>query len=109
MYVQYSIYTCMEFEWDEQKNRTNITKHGIDFEQAKDVFDDPCVLTRVDDRFEYGEVREVSIGQIPLATQGHTLIVLVIHTERNGITRIISARKATKQERRLYEEGTIFS
>jgi uncharacterized DUF497 family protein len=99
----------MEFEWDEQKNRVNITKHGIDFEQAKAVFDDPHLVTRVDDRFDYGEVREVSIGQMPLVTQGQALIVLVVHTERNGIIRIISARKATKQERRLYEEGKIFS
>lgn len=99
----------MEFEWDEQKNRENITKHGIDFEQAKAVFEDPYLVTRVDDRFEYGEVREVSIGQMPLVTQGRTLIVLVVHIERNGITRIISARKATKQERRLYEQGQIFT
>lgn len=109
MHILYCIYTCMEFEWDEQKNRANITKHGIDFEQAKALFDDPYLVSRVDERFEYGEVREVSIGQMPLVTQGQTLIVLVVHTERNGITRIISARKATKQERRLYEEGKIFS
>ncbi|MDF5723589.1 MAG: BrnT family toxin [Rhizonema sp. PD37] len=63
----------------------------------------------MNNRFYYGEVREVSIGQMPLVTQGQAIIVLVVHTERNGITRIISARKATKQERRLYEERKIFS
>lgn len=99
----------MEFEWDEDKNRVNIAKHGVDFEQAKAVFNDPFLVTRLDDRFEYGEVREVSIGQMPLLTRRQTLIVVVVHTERDGITRLISARKATKQERRLYEEGKIFS
>ncbi|MBR8835411.1 MAG: BrnT family toxin [Stigonema ocellatum SAG 48.90 = DSM 106950] len=99
----------MEFEWDEEKNRVNITKHGIDFELALVVFDDPDLLTRVDDRFDYGEAREVSIGQMPLVTQGQVIMVLVVHTERNGITRIISVRKATKQERRLYEEAKFFS
>jgi len=109
LYILFSIYKVMEFEWDDQKNRANIAKHGIDFEQAKAVFDDPYLVTRIDDRFEYGEVREVSIGQMPLVTQGQALIVVVVHTERDGITRLISARKATKQERRLYEEGKIFS
>ena len=109
LYILYGIYNVMEFEWDENKNRANIAKHGIDFQQAKAVFDDPSLLTRIDDRFEYGEVREVSIGQMPLVTQRQSLIVVVVHTERDGITRLISARKATKQERRLYEEGKIFS
>lgn len=97
----------MEFEWDENKNRANITKHGIDFEQAKAVFDDPDLLTYVDDRFEYGEAREISVGLMPLVTQGQSLVVVVVHIDRDGITRIISARKATKRERRLYEEGKI--
>lgn len=99
----------MEFEWDENKNLANIEKHGIDFRQAQAVFEDPCLLTFEDDRFEYGELREISIGPLPLVTQRKTIIVVVVHTERNGITRIISARKATKQERRVYEqEKTIF-
>ena len=73
------------------------------------MFNDPCLVSLMDDRFEYGEVREVSIGQMPLVTQRQTLIVVVVHTERDGVTRLISARKATKQERRLYEQGKIFS
>ena len=99
----------MEFEWDEDTNRANIAKHGIDFEQALAVFNDPCLVSLMDDRFEYGEVREVSVGQMLLVTQRQTLIVVVVHTERDGVTRLISARKATKQERRLYEQGKIFS
>lgn len=99
----------MEFEWDENKNKANIAKHGIDFEQAKAVFDDPYLVTYLEDRFEYREVREVSIGQMPLVTQGQALIIVVVHTERYDATRLISARKATKQERRLYEEENISS
>jgi hypothetical protein len=98
----------MEFEWDENKNRANIAKHGIGFEQAKAVFDDPYSLTYVDDRFEYGEAREISLGLIPLVVQGQSLVVVVVHTDREGATRIISARKATRKERRLYEESKVF-
>ena len=88
----------MEFEWDENKNRENIKKHGISFEEATAIFERP-IWTRVDDRHDYGEVREVSIGDI-----GNFVIVVVAHTERNNKTRIISARKATPKERRRYYE-----
>ncbi len=53
----------MEFEWDENKNRENIKKHGISFEEATAIFERP-VWARIDDRHDYGEVREVSIGDI---------------------------------------------
>lgn len=99
----------MEFEWDKNKNRINIEKHGIDFEQAKIVFEDPYLLNYEDDRFEYGEAREISIGQMPLVTQNKIILVVIVHTQRNGITRIISARKATRKERLLYEQEKIFS
>lgn len=99
----------MEFEWDENKNRANVEKHGIDFRQAQVVFEDRYLLTFEDQRFEYGELRETSIGRMPLVSKGETIVVVVIHTERNDITRLISARKATKQERRVYEQQkTIF-
>ena len=49
----------MRFEWDENKNRSNISKHGIDFEQAKKIFEDPNLLTYEDARFSYGEIREI--------------------------------------------------
>jgi uncharacterized DUF497 family protein len=88
----------MEFEWDEDKNRENINKHGISFEEAAAIFDRP-ILTRIDDRHDYGEFREVSIGDI-----GNFVIVVVAHTERNDKTRIISTRKATPRERRRYYE-----
>jgi len=88
----------MEFEWDENKNQENIKKHGISFEEATAIFDRPF-WTRIDNRPDYGEVREVSLGDI-----GNFVIVVVAHTERNNRTRIISTRKATPKERRRYYE-----
>lgn len=86
------------FEWDENKNRQNLKKHKISFEEAVEIFNG-IVFTKMDERYDYGEVREISIGAI----QG-VVIVTVAHTERNGKTRIISARKATPKERKDYYE-----
>ena len=86
----------MQFEWDENKNAQNLKKHGISFEEAQEIFDG-IVFTAIDERFDYGEIREISIGAI----QG-LVIVTVVHTERNQLIRIISARKATRQERETY-------
>lgn len=90
----------MKFEWDENKNQTNIKKHGISFEQAQTVFNSE-ILTRIDDRYDYGEIREISLGQI-----GGEVIVAVVHTKRNDNIRIISARKTNKKERKVYNEYT---
>ncbi len=68
------------------------------------MFEDSYVLTFEDNQFENGEVREVSIGQIPLVTQRTTIIVVVVHTGRDEINRLISALKAPKQERKMYEQ-----
>lgn len=89
----------MLFEWDEDKNQRNIAKHGVRFEDACRIFDG-FTLGTLDERFDYGEVRKVSIGQI----QG-IAIVVVVHTDRDGITRIISARPAVKSEKKLYEQA----
>ncbi len=97
----------MEFEWDEDKNQSNITKHGIDFQQAKRVFKDPNILTYEDTRFNYKEIREISVGQLILMTQQKIIIVVIIHTDRDGKVRLISARKASKRERKLYEQQSI--
>lgn len=91
------------YEWDEKKNQSNILKHGISFDEAKDIFKDPGLLTFVDNRFDYGEIRYVSIGKLDLPTQP-LLIALVVYTNRKSKTRIISARKANKKERNLYEQ-----
>ncbi len=88
----------MEFEWDDRKNAQNLIEHGISFEEAQTIFDG-IIFNWIDDRVDYGEIREISIGAI----QG-VVIIIVTHTERNGITRIISARKTTRKERDEYYE-----
>lgn len=87
----------MEFEWDEIKRLANLSKHGIDFIDVPIVFDGD-IVTVEDERFNYGEQRFVTIGLL----QGR--VVVIVHTEREECTRIISARKATKDEQRIYFE-----
>ena len=87
----------MECEWDEAKRVANLRKHGIDFADVPTVFDGD-MLTVEEDRYSYGEQRFVTFGLL----QGRVLAV--VHTEREGYTRIISARKATKYEQRIYFE-----
>nr|WP_294516224.1 BrnT family toxin [uncultured Rhodopila sp.] len=87
------------FEWDDGKNARNVAKHGISFALAKRIFEGP-VLTAVDDRADYGELREVSIGMVDGAA-----VLTVVHTDRQGTVRIISARAASRSERRRYEEA----
>jgi uncharacterized DUF497 family protein len=93
----------MNFDWDNNKNQSNIAKHGISFEEAIAIFDDPNILNYEDTRFNYGETRFVSIGQIILVTQEKTVIIVVIHTQKNQTIRLISARKANERERKRYE------
>jgi uncharacterized DUF497 family protein len=92
----------MRFEWDEKKNESNKAKHGISFELARQVFDDPLHLS-IQDRAENGEERWQTLGIV-----GGVVVLLVAHTWREDggqdVVRMISARKATKQERRRYEE-----
>lgn len=87
----------MEFEWDEAKNRRNIEKHGIDFADAQRAFNGPTI-TREDKRRDYGEVRFQTIGWLDAA-----LVILVVHTDRMGRTRIISARPAKRHERDTFK------
>jgi len=92
----------MRFEWDENKNRENRKKHGVSFEIATEVFDDPFSLTS-QDRIVEGEERLWTLGRVEDLN-----ILVVVHTvvdERNEeVIRIISARKATPRERAFYEE-----
>lgn len=95
----------IRFEWDEAKNRANILKHGISFRRATQIFDDPYHLA-IPERIENGEQRWQTFGLV----EGH-LLLMVAHTiyEELGdeiveIVRVITARKATKHERRRYEE-----
>ncbi len=88
----------MEFEWDEAKNQTNIRKHGVSFETARRIFES-SVLTWLDDRRDYGEDRYVSIGRV-----GRAARIVVAHIQRDGRTRLISARPASRKERQAYDE-----
>ena len=89
----------MKFEWDKKKDEANLQKHGISFGEAKTIFYGP-VLTIEDKRKEYGETRKISIGEL----ERKVAVAVVIHTDRKGKTRIISARIANKKERTLYYE-----
>ena len=90
----------MEFEWDEEKAAANLTKHGISFEEAKTVFDDPLYVDFYDPDHSSDEHRYIIIGE----SQQRRLII-VSYTERGDIIRLISAREVTKSERETYEEG----
>ena len=88
----------MQFEWDKEKNASNIRKHGVSFETAKRIFENP-VLTWLDDRQDYGEDRFISIGTVDAVA-----VVVVAHTDREGRIRLISARPASRKERQRYHE-----
>jgi len=90
----------MEFEWDENKATTNLSKHGVDFDEAKTVFDDPLFIEFYDPDHSDMEPRYLIVG---CSNQGRLLIVSF--TERRSKIRIISARKATKPESKDYAEG----
>jgi uncharacterized DUF497 family protein len=85
-----------EFEWDAGKAEANVRKHGISFEAAQRVFKDGFAVEVPDLNLSYGEARFVITGMV----EGRLL--RVVFTERNGRTRITSARKATKHEQREY-------
>lgn len=89
----------MNFEWDDVKNETNFQKHGIRFEEAARIFSHP-VMTRIDDRRDYGEVREISTGLLD-----GLVVLVVVHTDRDGTTRLISARPAKRAERKAYYDN----
>ncbi|MSQ07250.1 MAG: BrnT family toxin [Dehalococcoidia bacterium] len=88
----------MEFEWDENKNRTNIAKHGITFRRAIRIFAGD-VLEFVDDRRDYGETRAAAIGVVD------GVPLYVVYTRRGEVRRIISARRANRYEREKYRQA----
>jgi uncharacterized DUF497 family protein len=88
----------MRYQWDRNKALTNLNKHGVDFADAVSVFSDELAITIFDARFE--EERFITIG-IDLLSR----ILVVVYTMRDDEIRLISARKATRNERRQYEEG----
>ena len=94
----------MRIEWDEKKNRANKDKHGLSFELAQEIFDDPLALSRLD-RVEGGEERWQTLGVV------EGIVLLVVHTVSDNsdgsVIRIISARKATRREQISYEKVKI--
>lgn len=90
----------LKFEWDDAKAQANVAKHGVSFEEAATVFGDPLALTFHDPDHSVGEKRWLTFG----VSQTDRLLV-VVHTERGRSIRIISARRATRHERGIYEHG----
>jgi uncharacterized DUF497 family protein len=88
----------VKFEWDEAKRKTNIRKHGIDFVGVEALFAGGTATVK-DDRFVYGEQRYITFGML------ERRVVAVVHTEETDVIRIISIRKATRNETKRYFAG----
>ncbi len=92
----------MQFEWNPLKAATNLKKHGVSFEEAKTVFDNPLAVIFDDEAHSIDELREVIIGH----SQRNRLL-LVVFTERANSIRIISTRLANRKEREDYEQNSL--
>jgi len=92
----------LRFDWDEGKNRANRAKHGVWFEEAQSVFNDPHGRLFYDQEHSEGEDRFLLLG---MSSAARTLVVSHCYREERALVRIISARKATKREVRFYEKG----
>ncbi len=88
------------FEWNTTKASLNLKKHGVSFEEASTVFDNPLFITFLDEEHSIDEERYITLGLSKMNN-----LLLIAHTDRGGVIRIISARKATNNERRFYEEA----
>ena len=92
----------MEFTWDQNKARINLEKHGVSFEEATTIFNDPLAITFNDPNHSVLEERFLTFGLSSLTKQR---LLVVSHLYQPGIIRIISARVITKREQRIYENG----
>jgi uncharacterized DUF497 family protein len=90
---------ALTFEWDSRKAQSNLAKHGVGFEEASTIFGDPSSLTIPDPEHSLSEERYVTMGR---AFTGKLLVV--VHTERGDNIRVISARRASRRERKFYEK-----
>jgi len=90
----------LKFEWDETKAASNLAKHGVSFGEAASIFGDPMALTFNDPDHSEGERRYLTFGLSQMSR-----VLLVVNVERGSMIRIVSARKATKRERAIYEQG----
>ncbi len=86
----------IKLEWDENKNNANIKVHGIDFSDGWRIFENP-MLKKVDNRKDYGEERWIGLGKLD------TAVIVIVYTNRNGVLRIISIRRANRNERQIYK------
>ncbi len=89
----------MDFEWNEEKAKVNLKKHKVSFEEAETVFDDPLYLIFADPDHSFEEKRFIIMGE-----SNKNRLLVVSFTRREPKTRLISARKATRAERKNYEE-----
>jgi hypothetical protein len=89
----------LQFEWDGSKAAQNFRKHKVSFEEAATVFEDPFSLVIEDPQHSASEERYVIVGE-----SSRKRLIVVVHTDRNNAIRIISARPATRKERKAYEE-----
>lgn len=90
----------MKFEWDAPKAESNVKKHGVSFDEAATVFLDQLAVSGQDPDHSVGEARFITFGMSSLGR-----LLVVSHTHRTGVIRIISARRVTRMERKLYEES----
>jgi uncharacterized DUF497 family protein len=90
----------MQFEWDENKATQNLSKHGVSFEEAKTIFDDPLYVDFYDPDHSENEERYLIVGQ-----SNQRRILILSYTERGDKIRLISAREVTPIERKAYEQG----
>lgn len=87
----------MRFEWNDKKNQINQEKHGLNFQDAEIIFGGRTI-SFIDDRKNYGEERFITMGEL----QGR--VIIIVHTERNSVIRIISMRKANEREKKIYHQ-----
>lgn len=88
----------MNIEWDEQKNKINILKHGINFADSPEIFSSP-ILIKLDNRLDYHEKRWIGLGLL------RGVVIVFVITKRSKNLRMISIRKANKNERERYYEA----
>lgn len=89
----------MKYDWDKNKAVANLPKHGVSFEEAKTVFDDPLYVDFYDPDHSFGERRFILLRE-----SAHGRLLFVSYRERNNNIRLISAREATLSERKAYEQ-----
>lgn len=90
----------LKFEWDDNKDKANQRKHGISFEEAKTIFQDPFSITINDPIHSIDEERFIDIG-----LSNKLRLLVVVYTERDSVIRLISSRKATSNEQKTYEQS----